>query len=641
MPFLFFFFLFQLGVQGQGLVLEEPKSKQDVGNFFEFSSVDKEDSEYSDLWEPEEKWLPYKNFVFFFPGRTTPVWLKTSISYLGPESTTFYLRFTSPVMDKFSLYTKHKNGWSIQESGELVYTKDKPIYSHLPSFPIHFNPGETKEIVLRMESVNPIFTFVDILNQKDFLTLSKRQDIFYAAYFGAGFFFFLSSFILARFLRYTQFRYFFLHLLAIILLNMYASGFMQYLEFGESIEWRNYLFPSLVLFSAITGLLFIVNLLEVKATNQKLYQIVNITLYMLLIFLIIHFFLELRIGIYFAIRIAPILLIFGSFLCIYTILKGKRKIHAILLLLACFSILLGTIINTFVIQGFFPPIRFSTISIPIGCAMEVLLMGAALLLRVGRLQKEREEKTEFDIQLRLAQKIQSSLLPGNIKEIQGHPIGFRYIPATNIGGDFLQFMDTNQGIGLFLCDVSGHGIPAALIATMTKVALGIWEENLDKPASSAEKIRSRLKDSLSGHFLTAFFTYINPKAKKIKIANAGHHPMIYLKRNGEIENLTTKGRVLSEYIETNSEEVNFPMPSEGTLILFTDGLTEARNVDTNELYGDERLTKLLKDNAHLPPQSICDLVIESAVRFQKSQKFEDDVTILAFSLEKGEREGLA
>ncbi len=315
-------------------------------------------------------------------------------------------------------------------------------------------------------------------------------------------------------------------------------------------------------------------------------------------------------------------------------MQNKKNIENYLFFFALGSVLLGAAVNTLTIQGLVQPTSFAMYSLPLGSAMEIFLLATALMVKVRQLRKDTESKREIDIQLKVARQLQKDLLPKARSSIKGYPLGFRYMPTSEIGGDFVQIIEKEDCFGLFLCDVSGHGIPAAIIASMTKVSLQIWADQLDEPAIAAQKIRLSLLESLSGNFLTAVFVYIHPEKKILKFVNAGHHPLILLQSNGEHEYIYSQGRAITEYIPLELKEITMPLPKSGTLILYTDGILESRNPATGDLFGEEGLINVLQKIGSLDPQTICDQVTSEVSRFQKYKRAEDDITILALNLTK-------
>lgn len=616
------------------LSIEESKNYRDIGKYFEYVIVPEQESSLDRVQREDTIWHPNPKATISFPRVKDPLWLRITLIHYGNLPHTFFLHFSSPVVDVFELHTQVKGNWITQVSGEQVLQRNKPIYSHIPAFPITLSPDETRTLYVKIDSANPIFNFVSIYNSRSFIAFSKKQDIFFAAYFGAGFMMFLFSLFLANTLRYRKFFFYFFYLATVLLINLFSTGFMQYIEIGNSHTWKNYLFPITIYLTSVFGLLFTIEFLETEKNFPKVTKLTKgfILLFISLIFTI--FFLELRNFIQLGVSLVIIPISLALFISLMAMIKNKKKLEVVLFLLAFGSILIGGALNTLTVQGFIKPIHLSSYSLPLGSAVEVFFLSMALVLKVSDYRKATEEKQEIDLQLKIAQKLQNGLLPQKRTHANGYALGFRYSPASDIGGDFVQFIVKENEIGLFLCDVSGHGIPAAMIASMTKVSLQIWDDSLDRPAYAAERIRLSLLSSLSGHFLSAFFVYIHPKNQIMKIANAGHHPMIYLDRNGNIEHITSQGRAINEYIEAQVIEKTLPLPKSGTLILYTDGVIEARKANTGELFGEERFFSLLQALANQGPQTICDQVIAEVEKFQKSKRSDDDITILAISLDK-------
>ncbi|TGK88346.1 serine/threonine protein phosphatase [Leptospira bourretii] len=633
-PFFVVLLCFQSSLEAFPLSIEESKNYRDIGKYFEYVVVPEQESSLDRILREDTIWRPNPKATISFSQVKDPLWLRITLIHYGNLPHTFFLHFSSPVVDVFELHTQVKGNWITQVSGEQVLQKNKPIYSHIPAFPITLSPDETRTIYVKINSANPIFNFVSIYNSRSFIAFSKKQDIFFAAYFGAGFMMFLFSLFLANTLRYRKFFFYFFYLATVLLINLFSTGFMQYIEIGNSHTWKNYLFPITIYLTSVFGLLFTIEFLETEKNFPKVNKPAKgfILLFISLIFTI--FFLELRNFIQLGVSLVIIPILLVLFISLMAVIKSKKKLEVVLFLLAFGSILLGGALNTLTVQGFIKPIHLSSYSLPLGSAIEVFFLSMALVLKVSDYRKATEEKQELDLQLKIAQKLQSGLLPQKRTHANGYALGFRYSPASDIGGDFVQFIVKENEIGLFLCDVSGHGIPAAMIASMAKVSLQIWDDSLDRPAYAAERIRLSLLSSLSGHFLSAFFVYLHPEKNVMKIANAGHHPMIYLDRNGNIEHITSPGRAINEYIEAQVVEKTLPLPKSGTLILFTDGVIEARKSTTGQLFGEERFLSILQTLADKDPQTICDQVITEVEKFQKSKRSDDDVTILAISLDK-------
>lgn len=621
-------------LQAFPLSIEESNNYRDIGKYFEYVIVPESESSLDKILREDTIWRPNPKATISFPRVKNPLWIRITLIHYGNLPHTFFLHFSSPVVDVFELHSQVKGKWVTQVSGEQVLQRNKPIYSHIPAFPITLSPDETRTIYVKINSANPIFNFVSIYNSRSFIAFSKKQDIFFAAYFGAGFMMFLFSLFLANTLRYRKFFYYFFYLATVLLINFFSTGFIQYVEIGNSHTWKNYLFPITIYLTSVFGLLFTIEFLETDKNFPKATKLTRGFIFLFISLIFSMFFLELRNFIQLGVTLVIIPILLALSISVMAFFKSKKKLEVILFLFAFGSILIGAALNSLTVQGLIRPMHISSYSLPLGSAVEVFFLSMALVLKVSDYRKATEEKQEIDLQMKIAQKLQNGLLPQKRTHANGYALGFRYSPASDIGGDFVQIIVKENEIGLFLCDVSGHGIPAAMIASMAKVSLQFWDDSLDKPAYAAARIRLSLLSSLSGHFLSAFFVYINPKEKILKIANAGHHPMVYLDRKGNLEHITSSGRAINEYVESQIIEKTLPLPESGTLVLYTDGVIEARNATTGELFGEERFFNLLQNLRDQTPQTICDQVITEVEKFQKSKRSDDDITILAISLEK-------
>jgi serine phosphatase RsbU (regulator of sigma subunit)/HAMP domain-containing protein len=241
-----------------------------------------------------------------------------------------------------------------------------------------------------------------------------------------------------------------------------------------------------------------------------------------------------------------------------------------------------------------------------------------------------EQSQELEKQIMIAKKIQLSLLPEDVPKINGASLSFRYQPMMGVGGDFIDFDYKNENdLLLFICDVSGHGVPAAFLATMVKMSLQDCYELKLGPAESLKRIHKALQGKLSGHFLSAVYCHINLQDGVMTSANAGHLPILKVGLSGEHEFINSKGRIICEAFKTNSEEVKTKLKSGDKIILYTDGITEARNFE-QDMFGDKRLIDISLKYHFDSSFDLCNKIYDSVLNFtgNSQSQFTDDITIL-------------
>ncbi len=200
----------------------------------------------------------------------------------------------------------------------------------------------------------------------------------------------------------------------------------------------------------------------------------------------------------------------------------------------------------------------------------------------------RNQAIEYD--LKLAQKVQQQIITQNIPNTKDYRFVTFYEPMESVGGDFYEFIIRREGeIGLFICDVSGHGASAALITSMLKMLCSMNRGTAHHPALFLKHINESLFNKLADNFVTAFYGVFHPNSKVFKYSNAGHsYPILYREKENRIMKLSAIGGVMGVSKHLNYEEKEIQLEKHDKLILFTDGLTEAVN-ENSEFYGRKRL----------------------------------------------------
>ncbi len=237
--------------------------------------------------------------------------------------------------------------------------------------------------------------------------------------------------------------------------------------------------------------------------------------------------------------------------------------------------------------------------------------------------------------IELARKIQMALLPHKLPRIECAEIYYKYVPMMGVGGDFIDILmpgrNLHDGGGntvcFFMCDVSGHGVSAALTAAMVKMTLSSWEMDAGSPSRLLEKISNSLEGKTGGNFITAISCYIDLETGRLVYANAGHPPLIIVRSDGTIEQVKTKGRLMSDYIRPNCEDAEIPLHDNDIIVMYTDGIIEERAGDV--FYGEERFFGVLQSSRRGTVEELCSTVYNSVIEFKGNTMFDDDFTILA------------
>ncbi len=233
-------------------------------------------------------------------------------------------------------------------------------------------------------------------------------------------------------------------------------------------------------------------------------------------------------------------------------------------------------------------------------------------------------------ELEIAKDVQSFLFPKNLPDSLHVEIKSSYYPHDSIGGDYYDYIKLDEDSFIVcIADVSGKGIPAALLMSNFQASLRILvRHNSDLKQIIKELNQLILENAKGERFITFFIALINTKEKTVKYINAGHNPPIFIS-NKEIRPLdkgTTILGVFNKLPTINEQEIKYSGNS--MLFAYTDGLTETSNEESEE-YGIERLEKYLTDNYNLDLEKIHSSLYEELNKFRGTVRFPDDITYLS------------
>ena len=240
----------------------------------------------------------------------------------------------------------------------------------------------------------------------------------------------------------------------------------------------------------------------------------------------------------------------------------------------------------------------------------------------------------IEVELNLARKIQRSTMPSSIPELDSIEIAVRYIPMESIGGDFYNFhVPSGDSIGILLTDVTGHGIPAALIASMLKVVSNILVEYADKPDRFLAEMNRMLTGNMGDQLLTATYVFVDGKNRRFLHANAGHEPVIILRRKkGIVIEDNPRGRIVGLDKINNIELSDIAIDSGDRIILYTDCITEAFN-SKREMLGLENFKKAILETIKMDANECADYILNLLEEWtDKKEKYDDDFSLIVVDI---------
>lgn len=252
---------------------------------------------------------------------------------------------------------------------------------------------------------------------------------------------------------------------------------------------------------------------------------------------------------------------------------------------------------------------------------------AAAVIERAKLYEERIEKQRIEQELNTAAEIQSNLMPTVNPSLAGFELAARSIPSRTIGGDFYDFISFDEShLGIVIADVSGKGIPGAILMASARASLRAYLEDPHEIKDVIAKLNRILcRDTRKEQFVSLFYGMIDTQDGTITYVNAGHNAPILL-RDHDYISLREGGLVLG-VLEDASYEAGKIQIAEGNILLFyTDGITET--VRDSEYFGRERLLELLRNNINKHPAEILESIFNGITEFSVNSPQSDDRTVV-------------
>src|ERR1700733_10440616 len=236
-------------------------------------------------------------------------------------------------------------------------------------------------------------------------------------------------------------------------------------------------------------------------------------------------------------------------------------------------------------------------------------------------------------ELETARQIQLSILPSEIPKIEGLDIAARYVPMTSVAGDFYDFIVVDEKhIGILVADVSGHGMPAALIASMLKIALSTQEAHAADPAQVLLGLNRVLCGKFQHHYVTAAYLFVDMQKRTLTYAGAGHPPLLLWGGSSKgVRTVMENGMFLGRFPFATYSSVELPLQSGDRALLYTDGILETAKCAGVE-FGTGGFTRFLVREQSTPADHFADQLLEELSRWSargSAEDLDDDITMVA------------
>src|SRR5215208_3203877 len=243
-------------------------------------------------------------------------------------------------------------------------------------------------------------------------------------------------------------------------------------------------------------------------------------------------------------------------------------------------------------------------------------------------EQERIERERIEQELRVARRIQQATLPKEVPKLEGWEINPFYQPAREVGGDFYDFFELDDGrLGIVVGDATSKGVPAALVMASARSMLHAVAQTSNSPGEVLRRANEPLvTDMPTNMFVTCFYSILDPKSGSLSYANAGHDLPYVRRGGGDAEELRARGMPLGLMPAMNYEEKEIVLQAGEAALFYSDGLVEAHN-PKGEMFGFPRLRALIAE--HGEERSLGDFLMEELYSFvEEGWDQEDDITLL-------------
>ncbi|PJZ44817.1 SpoIIE family protein phosphatase [Leptospira brenneri] len=563
------------------------------------------------------------------------VWLKLEPKDLPDPARYPLLLIKAHNIDSVELFHKNDgNTYVVSKSGHI-----QPVFQReFPHRNFVFRIGHEKETILIAikSEISLQFSFI-FTNQRNLQREDYINQWVYGLFFGSLGIIILYNLAIAFFVRDRNYFYYIGYVLFFGLGQLSLLGFWGYFFVPDSYFWKRVGIPVFFSVCLFFFVLFTSNFLKLKVRVPKIarfYQVLGL-------FALLNALIALFGGISEASIGVSWLSVFICFSLLGVLVWGIfKRLRSFYYFAVAFVLLLITCIVYGLLKfGILPTNPFlEEMLFPIASLADITLFAFALADRIQLLRQEKDLALAQVTSLRKERKISRDILmqslPKTIPDVKNLQIQIYIQPMKDVGGDFYEYFSPNPyELGIVLCDVSGHGIPASLISAMGKVAFTTQKDNISSPKQVLEGMNRVLYGNCNPQYVTASYLYLNTSTKVWRFGRAGH-PSAYLQRaSGEILKVHPKGKIIGVFPEIQIEETTHRVEPKDRILILSDGVLECFDPEGN-MYGETGLLEFLRTNRELPNHLFKTKLIQDLESFSKLEikEWDDDLTFIFLEL---------
>ncbi len=557
-------------------------------------------------------------------------WIKLTLHSDSSHPIQKLLELDYPLMDRIDLFTIDEAGRINEKNyGTLLPFSHRDILHRNFIFKITVPPGSDTTLYMRFENTDRMEFPLTLWSTDAFQKHVYTEQFIIGLYYGILFVMLAYNLFLFFSLKARSYLYYVLYIFAMAVFQMGQNGYLYLLL---SAGWD----PPPVHFIPLTQAVLIAAILHFSQSYlntgkhaKLLHRVMNVLKAAALVYLPASLFLDnttsILIGVVITFMIIPVILLSG----ITVTRRGYRPAYYFM---AAWSVMfVAGFLFLMRVIAVIPHNIFTNYILHMGTTIEVILLSLGLGDRYNLIREEREKISN---ELRIARNIQTSLIPREVPRMNGLSMHCDYIPMTEVGGDLFDYHLINDRVlGVMVADVSGHGIPAALVASMVKVAFSLQLIHADNPKRVIQGMTDILKKDLAGTFITAGYACIDLERRELTVSKCGHLPLyLYRQKSGEMTPLSPKGSFISSLPVSEIVQETVPIQNNDRIVIITDGIIECRN-RAGTMFGFDRFESFIRENSLLETAAFAKKLIGTVGSWSHpAGYFNDDITLIVIDI---------
>jgi serine phosphatase RsbU (regulator of sigma subunit) len=556
-------------------------------------------------------------------------WFGFSLKNMSAIHSRWYLELAFPTMDYFEVYrVQQDKALLLSREGDDFPFAHRAIHFNNFVIPLSLERGTMAEYFIHVKTTSEVIVPLTIWSQDSLMVHSNEQSSALWFYYGLMAVMIIYNLFLFVTIRDINYLYYVFYVLLTTLSNMSFNG-IAYQVLWPDFPWFNSI--SIVLMGNLALVSFMQysrKFLMTKKYAPSYDRIILAFICIIGFFIAAVPFAKLSFSIISLNTLVLVTTLLALTACTISIKNGYRP--AYIYLAAMFFVFLGVSLISLRNFGMLPDTFVTRYGFQIGTSVETVLLSIALGYRFNLLKAENEKLVILRKEIDIARTIYQSILAYQIPRVRGFSIEALVIPMDLIGGDFLEMHSGREGtLGLFLADVSGHGVPASIGAAMLKIAVANNQHLAESPVEFLRGISKTMAGGMGKQFFTATYTFIDTQKMILRHCNAGHSSTFLLRKNVDaITPLNPRGKAIGLFPNESYGMDEISLGTGDRIVFYTDGVIECRNA-AGEFFGERRLCDLVLELRHKPIRDVKNEILAALYLWiHPSKAFDDDCALI-------------